>query len=122
MVANLGEHAKDVRETAENMLDLDLMITVDTMTAHLAGALGIPTWTLLPYACDWRWMASRPDTPWYQSMRLFRQAKPGDWTSLIRKIKQSLEALPHAIANGTGTANYLPDDADTASLTRTEAD
>lgn len=93
VIENLSERAADVLETAENMAGTDLVITVDTMTAHLAGALGIPTWTLLPFACDWRWMTDRSDTPWYGSMRLFRQERAGDWTSVVRRLTGELETL-----------------------------
>ncbi len=62
------------------------MISVDTMVAHLAGALGKPVWTLLNYDADWRWMLDRSDTPWYPTMRLFRQPRPGDWVSVGREV------------------------------------
>ncbi len=93
VVENLSEHAADVLETAEKLLAMDLVITVDTMTAHLAGALGIPTWTLLPFACDWRWMTNRSDTPWYGSMRLFRQEIPGEWAPVVRRLVEALGTL-----------------------------
>ncbi|MFL6450721.1 MAG: ADP-heptose--LPS heptosyltransferase [Bryobacteraceae bacterium] len=93
VVENLSEHAADVLETAENMLAMDLVITVDTMAAHLAGALGVPTWTLLPFACDWRWMTKRSDSPWYASMRLFRQERPGEWAPVVRRLARALETL-----------------------------
>ncbi len=80
-------------ETAENILSMDLVITVDTMTAHLAGALRVPTWTLLPFACDWRWMINRSDTPWYKSMRLFRQEKDRNWAPVVHRVKEALETL-----------------------------
>ena len=69
------------------------MISVDTMTAHLAGALGVPTWTLLQKNADWRWMDQRDDTPWYPTMRLFRQQRQGDWTSVIERVVNSLATL-----------------------------
>jgi hypothetical protein len=65
---------------------------VDTMAAHLAGALGKPVWTLLPYHADWRWMCNREDTPWYPTMRLFRQPAPEDWDSVIARIVDELTA------------------------------
>jgi hypothetical protein len=69
---------------------LELLITVDTLAAHLAGAQGIPTWLLLPYAADWRWMIRRRGSPWYPSMRLFRQAAPSDWNSVVRQLQCEL--------------------------------
>ena len=72
---------------------LDLVITVDSMPAHLAGALGVPVWTLLHAEADWRWMNHREDSPWYPTMRLFRQTTPGDWDAVIQKVKRGLEQL-----------------------------
>jgi hypothetical protein len=72
---------------------LDLMISVDTMTAHLAGALGVPVWTLLQKNADWRWMDQRDDSPWYPTMRLFRQPRQGDWTSVIDRVATALETF-----------------------------
>jgi hypothetical protein len=92
-IENLSEHAADVLETAVNMSAMDLVITVDTMTAHLGGALGLPTWVLLPFACDWRWMAGRADSPWYPTARLFRQVTPGDWLPVVRQVMQYLETV-----------------------------
>jgi ADP-heptose:LPS heptosyltransferase len=71
-----------------------LIITVDTMTAHLAGALGIPVWILLPARADWRWMLNRPDSPWYPTATLFRQKKEGDWKGVITQVVESLCAFP----------------------------
>jgi ADP-heptose:LPS heptosyltransferase len=65
---------------------MDLVITIDNSTAHLAGALGVPVWVLLPFAADWRWLKTRADSPWYPTMRLFRQPKPGDWASVIESV------------------------------------
>jgi ADP-heptose:LPS heptosyltransferase len=72
---------------------LDLVITVDTLAAHLAGALGTPAWVMLQYAADWRWMTGRSDSPWYPSLRLFRQSQPGDWRRVVEDI---LTALKHS--------------------------
>jgi ADP-heptose:LPS heptosyltransferase len=72
------------------MLALDLVISVDSMPAHLAGALGVTAWTLLPYHADWRWLEHRRDSPWYPTMRLFRQSRDGDWTSTIDDARQAL--------------------------------
>jgi hypothetical protein len=89
-VRNLECHATDIRDTAALILNLDLVITVDTMTAHLAGALGRPVWILLPARADWRWMLERCDTPWYPTARLFRQKSPGDWTQTIEDVGEAL--------------------------------
>ncbi len=82
-----------ILSTAADLNSLDLVITVDTMMAHLAGSLGKNVWTLLPYRCDWRWMLARADTPWYPTMRLFRQTTPGSWASLIEQVHRELTAL-----------------------------
>ena len=68
----------------------DLVISVDTSVAHLAGALGRPTWILLPFSADWRWMLEREDSPWYPTARLFRQPAPDDWTSVIASMRDEL--------------------------------
>ena len=77
--------------TAAAMDSLDLVITIDTSTAHLAGALGRPTWLLLKYTPDWRWMLDRDDSPWYPTVRLFRQTRPGRWDDVIARLADSLE-------------------------------
>jgi tetratricopeptide (TPR) repeat protein/glycosyltransferase involved in cell wall biosynthesis len=77
-------------DTAAIMQGLDLVITSDTSIAHLAGALGVPVWVALCYAPDWRWMTGRDDSPWYPSMRLFRQPRPGDWQTVFSNIAQAL--------------------------------
>ncbi len=78
-------------ELAATIANLDLVITVDTLAAHLAGALGRPCFLLLQYAADWRWQVDRADSPWYPSLRLFRQPRPGDWTGVIAQVVQALE-------------------------------
>jgi tetratricopeptide (TPR) repeat protein len=77
-------------DTAAVMKNVDLVITSDTAIAHLAGALGVPTWVALPFASDWRWLLDRSDSPWYPTTRLFRQKTRGDWTSLFHKIRAAL--------------------------------
>lgn len=79
-------------DTAAVMKNLDLIITVDTSIAHLAGALGIPVWVILPRIADWRWMLDRNDSPWYPTMRLFRQIEDGIWDDVVQKLKASLKA------------------------------
>lgn len=71
---------------------LDLVVTVDSMPAHLAGATGVPVWTLLAEPADWRWQDGREDSPWYPTMRLFRQARPGDWSGVIARVASALKA------------------------------
>ena len=81
---------ENLTETAAIIMNLDLVISVDTCIAHLAGALGKPVWLLLSWNNDWRWFLDRTDTPWYPSMRLFRQPAPGDWQSVIRDVNEAL--------------------------------
>ncbi len=89
---NLGTEIEDFADTAAILQIVDLLITVDTSVGHLAGALGRPAWIMLPYAPDWRWLLHRTDTPWYNSVRLFRQPAPGDWTSMVHEVATALTA------------------------------
>lgn len=84
--------ADDVLAAAGAMTALDLVLTVDSMPAHLAGAIGVPTWTMLAHDADWRWMEGRDDSPWYPTMRLFRQPAPGDWETVIAAVAEALRA------------------------------
>ena len=79
-----------VAETAATIAALDLVITVDTMVAHLAGALGVPVWLMLHAAADWRWLLDRDDSPWYPTMRLFRQSERGDWRRVVDQVGAAL--------------------------------
>ena len=79
-------------DSAALVANLDLVISVDTAVVHLAGAMGKPVWTLLPFAPDWRWLLDRDDSPWYPTMRLFRQPTRGDWESAIAKVATVLAA------------------------------
>jgi len=85
----------DFSDTAALISQLDLVIAVDTAVAHLAGALGKPVWVLLPFAPDWRWLLDREDSPWYPTMRLFRQQRVGQWDSVITEVRHELEAWTH---------------------------
>jgi hypothetical protein len=86
----LQEESWTFLDTAAVMACLDLIITIDTAAAHLAGALGVPVWVALPFAADWRWLLNREDSPWYPTMRLFRQTRPGDWDSVFRRLTEAL--------------------------------
>ena len=90
---DLLDASSDFRDTAAILLNLDLLISVDTSTAHLAGAIGRPVWTLLPFAPDWRWMLDRQDSPWYPSMKLYRQDRRKDWTDPLCRVRADLEKL-----------------------------
>jgi tetratricopeptide (TPR) repeat protein len=89
-LVDLGPELKDMADTAAAMFLMDLIITTDTSIPHLAGALGRPVWTMLQFMPDWRWLVEREDSPWYPTMRLFRQSAPGDWTGPIQKVKEQL--------------------------------
>ena len=83
----------DFSDTARWLETLDLVVTVDTSVAHLAGGLGIPVWILLPYAPDWRWGTESETTRWYRSARLFRQTRPNDWLSVLQLVQEWLETM-----------------------------
>ena len=92
-IVDLDSYLGDFADTAAAIEELDLVISVDTAVAHLAGALAKPVWTMIPFAPDWRWMLNREDSPWYPTMRLFRQPAPGDWSSVIARIARQLTAM-----------------------------
>jgi len=85
-----GPTTPDVGATAAEIMGLDLVITVDTMVAHLAGALAKPAWVLLPHESDWRWMQDRDDSPWYPTMRLFRQGADLEWQPVVERVAAEL--------------------------------
>jgi hypothetical protein len=87
--------SESIEGLAAIISELDLVITVDTLAAHLAGALGVKTWVLLQYQADWRWMHDRSDCPWYPSAQLFRQPVPGDWKSVVASVYQELRNITH---------------------------
>ena len=100
MFANIefySDALRDFADTAALIAQLDLVISVDTAAAHLAGAMGKPVWLLLSYTTDWRWMTGREDSPWYPTMRLFRQEKPGEWHPVIERVRDALACM---IASG----------------------
>ncbi len=85
--------AEIATETAAILSGVDLVITADTALAHMAGALGVPVWVMLQHVPDWRWLTERSDSPWYPTMRLFRQRAPGDWDELFARVAAALAAL-----------------------------
>jgi hypothetical protein len=89
-LVDLNDELVDFADTAAVITHLDLVITVDTAVAHLAGALARPAWLLLPFAPDWRWMLAREDSPWYPSLRLFRQNQTGDWSGVLTAVMNAL--------------------------------
>lgn len=96
-LVDTSAHIADFADTASLLKHLDLVISVDTSVAHLAGALGVPVWILLPECrTDWRWLRNRNDSPWYPSARLFRQSNPGDWSSILLVLKEELTILKNA--------------------------
>ena len=89
-LADFTSDFHDFAETAALISNLDLVIGADTAVAHLAAAMGKQVWLLLPAIPDWRWLMNREDSPWYPTMRLFRQKSPGDWAEVISRVKESL--------------------------------
>jgi hypothetical protein len=86
----------DILQTVSLIQEFDLILSVDTMVAHLAASLGKPVWLMLPYRADWRWMLNRSDSPWYPGMRLFRQQRAGDWRPVIQQVIAALKADRHS--------------------------
>ncbi len=96
LLHDVGPALSDFAETAAAIAELDLVITTCTSIAHLAGALGKPTWVLLRSVPDWRWLLGRDDSPWYPSVRLFRQPSPGDWLSVVTSLEEALRRVSGA--------------------------
>lgn len=92
-LTHLGAGIQSFSDTAAIITQLDLVITIDTAVAHLAGALGKPVWIVLPFVADWRWQIDREDSPWYPTVRLFRQKDPGNWSDVFERVAKELQAL-----------------------------
>jgi tetratricopeptide (TPR) repeat protein len=92
-VHDVASHLKDFTDTAALIENLDLTVTVDTSVAHLAAALGKPVWMLNRFDSCWRWLLDRSDSPWYPTMRLYRQEGPGDWEGVVKRVKTDLDTL-----------------------------
>ena len=90
-VTFIGNEPQDMADVAGILANLDLVITVDSAIAHLAGALGVPCWVLVSKSSDWRWLTEREDTVWYDSMRLFRQKTLGDWPEVMERVTTAIE-------------------------------
>jgi ADP-heptose:LPS heptosyltransferase len=88
---DLTDRIRDFSDTAALLAHLDLLVTVDTSVLHLAGAMGKPTWALLPFSPPWRYHVGRADNPWYPGMRLFRQPADGDWDTPLEEVRRALQ-------------------------------
>ena len=95
-IVDPGAALADFSDDAALMANLDLVISIDSATAHLAGALGTPAWTLIHHPGEWRWLRGRDDSPWYPGMRLFRQRRAGEWDPVLRELAEALAALAGA--------------------------
>jgi hypothetical protein len=114
-LVRLSPRTAGIEQAAAALCRLDLVISVDAMPVHLAGTLGRPTWVLLKHQADWRWMEGRADSPWYPSVRLFRQPRAGDWEAVVERVRAQLvrkcrATTPPRRANSTSAAapNHLP--------------
>jgi hypothetical protein len=114
-IQTLGENfdagSQAFLDTAAVMKNLDLIITSDTAVAHLAGALGVPVWVALKYVPDWRWMLERTDSPWYPTMRLFRQKIDGDWIGVFKDIEIALKEIVRDLKVGVSKVENIGRDA-----------
>ena len=95
-IRHFGDELHDFTDTAALCNLVDLVVCVDTSITHLAGALGVATWVLLPFSADWRWLLERDDSPWYPTMRLFRQTQRGDWSSVLKQVQTALLEWQHS--------------------------
>jgi hypothetical protein len=107
-IVPLSAHTADIRMAAAAMCAVDLVISIDSMPVHLAGTLGRPTWVLLKHDADWRWMQGRDDSPWYPSVRLFRQPRPGDWRAVAQQVASALRDLAHRHARRHALSEAAP--------------
>jgi hypothetical protein len=96
-VLDLREHIADFSDSAALMAELDLIITTDTSTANLVGALYRPGWIMLSFVPDWRWGFDVSESPWYPTLRLFRQPRPGDWQPVLERVAAALRSLTSAV-------------------------
>jgi len=92
-IVSLDPEIEDFEDTAAILFVADLLISIDSSPVHLAGALGRPAWVMLPFVPDWRWLLERTDTPWYPSLRLFRQSRPHDWAGVLTRVSEALLAF-----------------------------
>jgi tetratricopeptide (TPR) repeat protein len=101
-----GHELRDFADTAALAAEMDLVISVDTSVLHLAGALGRPVWGLIPFAADWRWLYNREDSPWYPTMRLFRQRSIGDWGEVVQRVRDALETFRRGFDPNRAPADF----------------
>jgi tetratricopeptide (TPR) repeat protein len=102
-ITHIGEELRDFDDTAAVLTLVDLVVSVDTAVANLAGAMGRPTWILLPFSPDWRWMLGRTDSPWYPTARLYRQSALGEWDGVIARVRDDLKAM---LDGGSSTRSF----------------
>jgi len=110
-VRHFGNDLEDFADTAALVSLLDLVVTVDTSVAHLAAAIGKPTWILLPWVPDWRWLLEREDSPWYPTVRLWRQRTPGDWPAVLAAVRAELAERSRTVSfdnRSISTPNFPP--------------
>ena len=90
-IVDLGKTFKNFEDTAAALMNIDILVTIDSAIAHLAGALGVRTFLLLPYSSEWRWFEDTKDTPWYGSVRIFKQQRPYSWESVVKEIYNTIK-------------------------------